>query len=66
MLLRAITADAADILRLNCGKIEKEKLADFAVVTLPEKPKRVEELALWSILHTKEVSEVYIEGEKYV
>lgn len=66
MLLRAITSDAADVLRLNCGKIEKDKLADFAVVTLPEKPKRVEELALWSILHTKEVSEVYIEGEKYV
>jgi len=35
-------------------------------VTLPETPKRTDELALWSILHTKEVSEVYIEGEKYV
>ncbi len=65
-LLRAVTADAADILRLNCGKIEVDKLADFAVVTLPEAPKRTEELALWTILHTKEVSEVYIEGEKYV
>ena len=65
-LLRAVTGDAADILGLNCGKIEVDKLADFAVVTLPESPKRTEELALWSILHTKEVSEVYIEGEKYV
>ncbi len=65
-LLRAVTGDAADILGLNCGKIEIDKLADFAVVTLPEAPKRTEELALWSILHTKEVSEVYIEGEKYV
>ena len=65
-LLRAVTGDAADILGLNCGKIEKDKLADFAVVTLPEVPRRTEELALWSILHTKEVSEVYIEGEKYV
>lgn len=63
-LLRAITADAADILGLNCGRIEVDKLADFALITLPEAPKRVEELALWSILHTKEVSEVYIEGEK--
>jgi cytosine/adenosine deaminase-related metal-dependent hydrolase len=59
-----VTEDAADILGLNCGKIEKDRLADFAVVTLPEKPKRVEELALWSILHTKEVSEIYIDGEK--
>ncbi len=65
-LLRAVTTDAADILGLNCGKIEVDKLADFAVVTLPEAPRRTEELALWSILHTKEVSEVYIEGEKYV
>jgi hypothetical protein len=41
-------------------------LADFAVVTLKEKPKREEEIALWTILHTKEVSKVYIEGIKYV
>jgi cytosine/adenosine deaminase-related metal-dependent hydrolase len=65
-LLRTVTGDAADILGLNCGKIEVDKLADFAVVTLPEAPQRTDELALWSILHTKEVSEVYIEGEKYV
>jgi cytosine/adenosine deaminase-related metal-dependent hydrolase len=64
-LLHAVTGDAADILGLNCGKIEVDKLADFAVVTLPEAPKRTEELALWSILHTKEVSEVYIEGERH-
>lgn len=65
-LIKSVTADAADILGLNCGKIEIDKLADFAVVTLPETPKRTDELALWTILHTKEVSEVYIEGEKYV
>ncbi len=65
-LLHAVTGNAADILGLNCGKIEVDKLADFAVVTLPEAPKRKEEIALWTILHTKEVSEVYIEGEKYI
>ena len=65
-LLKTVTADAADILGLNCGKIAVDKLADFAVITLPETPKREEELALWTILHTKEVSEVYIEGKKYV
>jgi len=65
-LLCAVTGDAAETLGLNCGKIEVDKLADFTVITLPEEPKRTEELALWSILHTKEASEVYIEGEKYV
>jgi len=65
-LMKAVTADAADILGINAGKIEVDKLADFTVVTLPEAPKRVEEIALWSILHTKEVSEVYIEGKKYI
>ncbi len=65
-LIHAITADAADILGLNCGKIEVNKLADFAVITLPEKPIREEDLALWSILHTNKASQVYIQGEKYV
>ena len=65
-LIRSITSDAADILGLNCGKIEVDKLADFAVVSLPEAPKRDEEIALWTILHTKEVSEVYIAGKKYI
>jgi len=64
--IRSVTADAADILGINTGKIEVGKLADFIVVTLPEAPKRSEELALWTILHTKEVSEVYIEGHKYI
>ncbi|HEY9190390.1 MAG TPA: metal-dependent hydrolase [Sulfurovum sp.] len=65
-LLRAVTADAAELLGLNCGKIEVGRFADFAVITLPEAPVREEELALWSILHTKKVSQVYIEGEQYV
>jgi len=65
-LLKTVTSDAAEILGLNCGKIEEGKAADFAVVTLRESPKRPEEIALWSILHTKEVSALYIEGEQYV
>ncbi len=65
-LIKSVTSDAADILGLNCGRIAEGKLADFAIVTLKEKPKREEEIALWTILHTKEVSEVYIEGIKYV
>ena len=65
-LLKSVTSDAAKVLNLNCGEVAVGKLADFAVVTLPETPKREEEIALWSILHTKEVSQLFIEGEKYV
>ncbi|SFV64731.1 BOX elements [hydrothermal vent metagenome] len=65
-LLKTVTSDAADILGLECGKIAVGKWADFALITLPEAPKRPEETALWSILHTKEISALYIEGEQYV
>jgi len=61
--LESITSNAADILGLECGRIECGKLSDFAVVTLDEAPKRIEEIALWTVLHTKEVSKVYIAGE---
>jgi cytosine/adenosine deaminase-related metal-dependent hydrolase len=65
-LLKAVTSDAAEILGLNCGKIEVGKLADIAVVTLREAPKREEEIALWTVLHTKTVSTLFINGEKHV
>jgi cytosine/adenosine deaminase-related metal-dependent hydrolase len=65
-LIQAITADASDILGVNCGKIEVGKLADFALITLPEIPQREEALALWTILHTKEVSSLYIAGEQVI
>jgi len=63
-LLKSVTSDAADILKLNNGRIEAGKLADFAVVTLREAPKREEEIALWAVLHTKEVSQVFVSGER--
>jgi cytosine/adenosine deaminase-related metal-dependent hydrolase len=62
-LLKSVTSDAADALGLECGRIEVGKMADIVVVTLKEEPKREEEIALWSILHTKEVTSVYINGE---
>ena len=65
-LIKTVTSDAADILGLDCGRIAVGKLADIAVVTLREAPKREEEIALWTVLHTKEVSQVYINGEKHV
>ena len=63
-MLKSITSDAADILGLNNGRIEVGKVADFAIVALEEAPKRIEEIALWTVLHTKEVSSVYIDGDK--
>ncbi len=65
-LIQAVTSDAAYILNLDCGNIEPGKSADFTLITLPDAPKRVEEIPLWTILHTKEASQVYIEGEQYV
>jgi len=65
-LLSSVTSDAADSLGLNCGRIEEGKFADFAIVNLAEAPQREEEIALWTILHTKEVSDVYINGEKHI
>ena len=65
-LIEAITSKASDILGLNCGKIELGRLADFAIITLDEQPKREEELALWTILHSKKVTQLYIEGQRYI
>ncbi|MEY3090695.1 MAG: hypothetical protein RL113_1011 [Pseudomonadota bacterium] len=65
-LIKAVTQDAANILNTNGGMITKGKDADFALITLSKAPVREEELALWTILHTKEVTQLYIEGERYV
>ncbi len=65
-LIRAVTQDAATILGLECGMITPNKKADFCVVTLPDTPTSLEEIALWTILHTREATEVYIGGKQYV
>jgi cytosine/adenosine deaminase-related metal-dependent hydrolase len=65
-LIKANTEVAADILGLNCGRIESGREADFTVVTLPDLPQSKKEIALWSIIHTKEVAHVYIGGEAHV
>lgn len=62
-LIESITSDAANILGLNCGRIEKDRFADFALINLGKEMKDVNDIALWTILHSKEVSEVYIAGE---
>ena len=65
-LIKAVTSTAAEILKLQCGRIAKDYQADFAIVTLPEAPQREEEIALWTILHTTKVSQLYIQGEQHV
>jgi cytosine/adenosine deaminase-related metal-dependent hydrolase len=63
-LIASVTTHAADALNLPIGKIEVGKAADFTIITLPQKPTHTEDLALWTILHTKKVNEIYIAGEK--
>jgi len=65
-LIKAITSDAAKALGLDCGIIEKNKQADFAVVTLENLEHAKDSLALWTILHSKEASSVYIKGKHIV
>lgn len=64
LLIESVTSTPADILGLNCGRIEEGREADFALITLPSKPK--DDIALWTILHTQQVSQLYIQGEQYV
>lgn len=65
-LIKSITSVPAKILDLNCGVIEVGKFADFTIITLPDSPNAVEEISLWAILHTKQVNQLYIGGNRYV
>ena len=65
-LIRSVTSDAARILHRHAGRIRKGYDADLALIELPEAPGQEEEIALWTILHTRRVSQVYIAGERYL
>lgn len=65
-LIESVTKNAALALNLNCGELKVNKLADIAVIELPQKPVRKEEIALWTILHTKEVSSLFIDGKQEI
>jgi len=65
-LLGSVTQDAARILGLNCGRITQGYQADFALVQLPNIPQIEEDIALWTILYTQKVAQLYIEGKQYV
>ena len=64
LLIKNITSVPAKIFNMNNGEITVGKDADFALIVLPDEPSSIESIALQTILHTKEVLEVYIDGKK--
>ncbi len=60
-LIRGITKDAADALKLNSGEIKQDKNADMLVIDLTCKPN--EQLPLHLILHGYNISQIYINGK---
>jgi cytosine/adenosine deaminase-related metal-dependent hydrolase len=64
LLLEGITSKPASIFSLNSGKIEIGRDADFALITLPDKPSSLKSIALQTILHTSSVDLLYINGQK--
>ena len=65
-LIRAVTLDAARSIRSDTGRIEPGTPADFALIRLPQSCEREEELALQTILHSREAEAVWIGGEEVV
>ena len=64
LLISSITSNPAEIFSLNSGKIEVGKDSDFVLINLPAKPSSLQSIALQTILHTQEVSSVWISGKK--
>ncbi len=64
LLIEGITSKPAEIFALNFGKIEVDREADFALVTLPDTPSSLKSIALQTILHVHTVDALYINGEK--
>jgi len=64
LLIKGVTSVPAEIFNLNSGKIELNRDADFALVSLPDEPNSLEDIALQTILHVNRVDDVYIGGEK--
>jgi len=61
-LIRSVTQDAAKALHSDAGRIVSGAPADLITVTLPEHVEDPAQLALQSILHTHEASQIFIEG----
>ena len=63
-LLKSVTINAAKSLNLNNGSLEKGKDADIITFKLPQEVDDIENLPLHIILHTNEVENLFINGEK--
>ncbi len=63
-LLLATTANAAKALDKKSGMLKKGYDSDIICLTLPDRVERIEELALFLILHTFKVKQLYIKGER--
>jgi cytosine/adenosine deaminase-related metal-dependent hydrolase len=62
LLIDSVTSTPAKIFNLNSGEIKEGKDADLALITLPNTPISIDDIPLYTILHTKEVSRLYIDG----
>ena len=62
LLIQSVTCNAGLSLKLPCGILEKENVADMIVVTLPQ-PCSKETIALQLILHTHHTTMTFINGE---
>ena len=60
-LINAVTINAAEALGINAGEIAEGKNADMLVLDLESEP--TEELAIHLILHSYNISKVYINGQ---
>jgi len=65
-LLRRATAVAAKSLTLRTGRLEVGLSADLITLTLPGAVEEERAVALQAILHTQEVTTLYIGGKQYV
>ena len=63
-LLKSVTINAAKQLNLNNGSIEKGKNADLITFRLPENVSNLDIIPMQIILHTNEVEELYINGDR--
>ncbi len=66
LLISSITTQPANIFNLNSGYIEKGRDADFAIVKLVDTPSSLDDIALYTILHTKKVNSLFIGGEQII
>ncbi len=64
--IRSVTSDAAKSIKSQAGRIEAGAPADIALVTLPEHIEHTGHISLQTILHTKEVSGLYIDGAQVI